>query len=131
MPRQTSLQITEATDEQIEYLKQRGFGTQTDIVRLAIDRIWREEMKTYFVSVGTNPVHGTWQERAKFDYKAAAAYAAACIKDNPKQRVTVWWQNLEAVIYNRADGVQYANSEVSIPPEFHYIAKTMLNAQEA
>jgi len=40
---QTSIQLTKATVEQVEYLKRRGFGTRTDIVRLAIDRMAREE----------------------------------------------------------------------------------------
>ena len=43
MTRQTSVQITEATDAQVEYLKQRGFGGMTDVIRIAIDRMAREE----------------------------------------------------------------------------------------
>ena len=43
MTRQTSSQITEATDAQVEYLKQRGFGTFTDIQRIAIDRMAQQE----------------------------------------------------------------------------------------
>lgn len=45
MPRQTSLQMTPATDRQVEALQKLGFGTFTDIVRIAIDRMYREEAK--------------------------------------------------------------------------------------
>lgn len=45
MPRQTSIQITEATERQIEYLTMRGYGKMTDIVRIAIDRMYRDEVK--------------------------------------------------------------------------------------
>jgi len=44
MPRQTSLQLTEATDRQVEALSEAGFGRLTDIVRLAVDRMHRQEM---------------------------------------------------------------------------------------
>jgi hypothetical protein len=44
MTRQTSMQITEATERQINALKSAGFGTLTDIVRLAIDRMYHQEI---------------------------------------------------------------------------------------
>ena len=44
MPRQTSIQLTDATDAQVAQLQERGFGTFTDIVRVAIDRMHRQEM---------------------------------------------------------------------------------------
>ncbi len=43
MPRQTSVQLTEATERQAAALKAAGFGSMTDIIRTAIDRMWREE----------------------------------------------------------------------------------------
>lgn len=43
MPRQTSLQVTEATDRQVEALKLAGFGSLTDIIRIAVDRMYRDE----------------------------------------------------------------------------------------
>ena len=43
MSRQTSMQLTPATERQVEYLRQEGFGNFTDIVRLAIDRMYRRE----------------------------------------------------------------------------------------
>jgi len=43
MSRQTSIQVTSATDEQVELLKQSGFGSFTDIVRIAIDRMAQQE----------------------------------------------------------------------------------------
>ena len=41
--RQTSIQITKATDKQVEHLKALGYGAFTDIVRLAIDRMFNLE----------------------------------------------------------------------------------------
>lgn len=43
MPRQTSVQLTEATERQVEALKAQGYGTTTDIIRIAIDRMWTVE----------------------------------------------------------------------------------------
>jgi Arc/MetJ-type ribon-helix-helix transcriptional regulator len=39
MPRQTSIQLTEETERQIEALKRAGYGSFTDIVRIAVDRM--------------------------------------------------------------------------------------------
>ena len=54
MPRQTSFQITEATEQQIAYLASRGYGTTTNIIRTAIDRMAQQEghktMKTYTIT---------------------------------------------------------------------------------
>lgn len=44
MPRQTSFQATEATDHQLADLRDAGFGTTTDVLRLAVDRMHREEI---------------------------------------------------------------------------------------
>jgi hypothetical protein len=43
MSRQTSIQVTSATDQQVDQLKQHGFGSFTDIVRIAIDRMAQQE----------------------------------------------------------------------------------------
>ena len=43
MTRQTSSQVTEATDAQITFLKAKGFGTFTQIQRTAIDRMAKKE----------------------------------------------------------------------------------------
>jgi hypothetical protein len=43
MTRQTSVQLIEATERQVEALKSLGFGTFTDIVRVAVDRMYRDE----------------------------------------------------------------------------------------
>lgn len=45
MTRQTSIQLTEATDRQVKALTEQGFGTFTDIVRIAIDRMYTETRK--------------------------------------------------------------------------------------
>ena len=43
--RRTTINLTEATDRQIKYLKEYGFGSFSQVVRIAIDRMYREEMK--------------------------------------------------------------------------------------
>ena len=43
MTRQTSFQLTPATEAQLDALKAQGYGTTTDIIRIAIDRMAREE----------------------------------------------------------------------------------------
>lgn len=48
MTRQTSVQLTEATERQIDYLKERGYGTFTDIARLAIDRMYLQVMRNEY-----------------------------------------------------------------------------------
>jgi hypothetical protein len=48
MPRQTSIQLVEATERQVTALQSQGFGSFTDIVRLAIDRMHREEIPMYY-----------------------------------------------------------------------------------
>lgn len=44
MPRQTSIQLTEATERQIAALKVQGYGSTTDIIRVAIDRMYQGEI---------------------------------------------------------------------------------------
>lgn len=46
MPRQTSVQLTEATERQAAELKAAGYGTLTDIIRTAIDRMHQQETRT-------------------------------------------------------------------------------------
>ena len=46
MPRQTSVQLTEATERQAAELQAVGFGTFTDIVRLAIHQMHAKEIGT-------------------------------------------------------------------------------------
>lgn len=46
MPRQTSIQLTEATDRQVAALKTAGYGSLTDIIRIAIDRMYQQETRT-------------------------------------------------------------------------------------
>lgn len=56
MPRQTSLQITEATDRQVEYLKTAGFGSLTEIMRIAVDRLYLQERKPMGTLKFDNPI---------------------------------------------------------------------------
>ncbi len=51
MPRQTSIQLTEATERQAAALKGAGFGSLTDIIRISIDRMYREEIPTVTTTV--------------------------------------------------------------------------------
>ena len=44
MPRQTSVQVLPSTDRQAEQLKAAGFGNFTNVTRIAIDRLFREEI---------------------------------------------------------------------------------------
>jgi len=55
MPRQTSVQLTEATEQQIQWLKNEGYGTFTDITRIAIDRMYREEVNRMTLKVRQCP----------------------------------------------------------------------------
>lgn len=43
--RRTTVNLTQATERQIEALKAQGFGTFTDVVRIAIDRMYRTETR--------------------------------------------------------------------------------------
>ena len=43
MTRQTSIQLTEATEAQIAALRAQGYGTTTNIIRTAIDRMAEQE----------------------------------------------------------------------------------------
>lgn len=55
MPRQTSFQMTESTERQMDDLKAAGFGTTTDIIRIAIDRMHQQERNT--MSINQRPAH--------------------------------------------------------------------------
>ena len=50
MPRQTSFQMTEATERQMDDLKAAGFGSTTDIIRIAIDRMYQQERNTMTIN---------------------------------------------------------------------------------
>lgn len=43
MPRQTSVNLTPATERQIAALRAQGYGTTTDVIRIAIDRMAQQE----------------------------------------------------------------------------------------
>lgn len=49
MPRQTSIQITEATEQQARSLKR--YGTFTDVAKIAIDRMYNQERATQWWQV--------------------------------------------------------------------------------
>lgn len=52
MPRQTSIQLTESTRRQAAALTAAGFGTFTDIVRTAIDRMYTQEKPMLAYQIG-------------------------------------------------------------------------------
>jgi hypothetical protein len=43
MPKQTSVQLTPNTKRQVQWLQEHGYGSFTDIVRIAIDRLYIAE----------------------------------------------------------------------------------------
>jgi hypothetical protein len=45
--RQTSIRLSELTDRQIEALTTQGFGSFSDIIRIAIDRMHQQEVGVY------------------------------------------------------------------------------------
>lgn len=45
MTRQTSFQMTKATEKQVAAIRDAGFGSTTDIIRIAIDRMAQQEIK--------------------------------------------------------------------------------------
>lgn len=50
--RQTSLQVTEATERQVEYLRSIGYGAFTEIARIAIDRMHTDERRNEWLDRG-------------------------------------------------------------------------------
>lgn len=59
---QTSVRLTEATLRQIDDLLAQGYGTKTDIIRLAIDRMHSQEAEVNTESV-TVKVGRAWSDR--------------------------------------------------------------------
>ena len=45
MPRQTSMQLTPAQERQLKALRVAGYGSTSDIIRIAIDRMYNKEIK--------------------------------------------------------------------------------------
>jgi len=76
MGRQTSLQLTEATERQVEALKLQGFGTLTDVVRIAVDRMYQKEcnMSGYnVVGISAEFSNGSFEEWANHHEEQDAA----------------------------------------------------------
>ena len=59
---QNSVRLTEATLRQIDDLMAQGYGSKTDIIRLAIDRMYKEEAEVNAESV-TVQVGSAWSDR--------------------------------------------------------------------
>ena len=77
MPRQTSVQLTESTERQAAALKAAGFGTLTDIIRIAIDRMYLQETRT----MGATTITQIWQHSTSGDRFAVKVYDG----DNPRE----------------------------------------------
>jgi hypothetical protein len=56
--RRTTINITKATDRQISYLQAKGFGSFTEVCRLAIDRMYQQEK-------GTDPMIAITHNKSK------------------------------------------------------------------
>lgn len=83
-------------------------------------------MKTYTVQTD-QMLKGIWQQHARFDYKEAAAYAAAIVRQDPDKRVTVWDKSFEVVVNTRL-GVE-TNADFH-EPKYNYIATAVRNARD-
>jgi hypothetical protein len=74
MARQTSVQITEATDRQVKAIQDAGFGTFTDIVRIAIDRMHNTEVRTMIsITVDTDSQFSGIDDDEIYDQDASLA----------------------------------------------------------
>lgn len=78
MPRQTSIQLTEATERQLDALKAQGYGTTTDIIRLAIDRMWTAESFAHEPSAPA-PAVQLWQHRTAGEQYIVAVQHGQCV----------------------------------------------------
>jgi hypothetical protein len=67
MPRQTSVQLTESTQRQVAALTDLGFGTFTDIARIAIDRMYNQEIEKE--TKMKNPTFKTYAEAYAAGYR--------------------------------------------------------------
>lgn len=56
--RQTSVQLTPATQRQVNDLQMAGFGSFTDIVRAAIDRMYQQEKDSILVTFEIKQLDG-------------------------------------------------------------------------
>lgn len=101
MTRQTSMQLDENTEALIAFLKDRGFGTTTNIVRTAIRRMAEQENKmttvvfqpdmdtAEVVSIIKNSPHhidGEFYDFASPD--EAAAFVTSFVASRPEVRIT-------------------------------------------
>ncbi len=78
MSRQTSIQLTEATERQAKDLTAAGFGSFTDVVRIAIDRMYQQEV----------PVNGNTFERK-------GEWAGYSVHEAPTGFVVDFWSRVQ------------------------------------
>lgn len=78
MPRQTSFQMSEATARQIETLKTQGYGTTTDIIRIAIDRMWMAESFAH-EPAALAPAIQLWQHRTAGEQYIVSVQHGQCV----------------------------------------------------
>jgi Arc/MetJ-type ribon-helix-helix transcriptional regulator len=121
MPRQTSVQLTEATERQAAELKALGFGSMTDVIRTAIDRMYQQETRImndlpkYFVPMNSEPAITTGRNATigkivgeDTDLQGMSYYLVSFGTDEPE----IWYPGDGNIAYNKkqADGlVRFAN----------------------
>lgn len=86
MPRQTSIQVTEATRRQADELTAGGWGSFTDIVRTAIDRMHREERKTKTMYTEQDVIDANFAERVRNAMLLNEEQERECNRPVPSQR---------------------------------------------
>ena len=114
--RQTSVNVTAATEEQVAALSVKGYGTFTDIVRIAIDRMAREEGHTMtrvlfqpdmaaaeVVSIIHASQRGTGTDGEAFDFATpqdAAAFVSSFVDTRPARMTGEYTRQAVAAINN-------------------------------
>lgn len=101
MTRQTSLQVTEATERQAKALQSLGFGSFTDVVRLAVDRMFQTEVREMSafdaakIRVGTTPALAKHETVIFADWPEGDEHWA-WIASAPVGEIVAWAETAEA-----------------------------------
>lgn len=89
----TSFQMTDADQRKFDTLEAAGFGTRTDIIRAALDRMYQQEiaMSKFSLSMWMTPQHIAAARRIfeneihyamTPEHRSAAEEGLACLKDS-------------------------------------------------
>lgn len=79
MPRQTSMQLTQATEAQITELKRLGYGSTSAVIRTAVDRMHQTETAKH--PTGGNPMRRQGQYFSISDARLSGITAVAQLND--------------------------------------------------